>query len=59
MTKKDIIDAMKDLSDDAQVYVYCTSLDSDGGHYAEDLYFDDIIKGDNVQNEITLIAHIS
>ena len=38
MTKKDIIDAMKDLSDDAQVYVYCTSLDSDGGHYAEDLY---------------------
>ena len=57
MTKKDIIDAMKDLSDDAQVHVLCTSLDSDGGHYAEDIYFDDVVKGDSVQNEITLVAH--
>lgn len=59
MTKKDIIEAMRDLSDDAQVYVFCTDLDSDGGHYAEDLYFDDIVKGDNLENEITLVAHIS
>lgn len=48
---------MKDLSDDAQVHVLCTSLDLDGAHYAEDIYFDDVVKGDSVQNEITLVAH--
>lgn len=57
MTKKDIIEAMKDLDDDAEVYVYCTSLDSDGGQYANDIYFDDIVKGADVQNEITIVVH--
>ena len=57
MTKKDIIKAMKDLDDDAEVHVYCTSLDSDGGQYANDIYFDDIGRGMDVQNEITIVVH--
>ena len=57
MTKKDIIEAMRCLDDDAEVRVYCTSMDSDGGQYAHDIYFDDIVKGADVQNEITIVAH--
>lgn len=57
MTKRDIIEAMKDLDDDAEVRVYCTSMDSDGGQYAHDIYFDDIVKGADLQNEITIVAN--
>lgn len=57
MTKKDIIEAMKDLDDDAEVSVYCTSMDSDGGQYADNIYFDDIVKGKDLQNEITIVAN--
>ena len=57
MTKKDIIEAMRDLEDDAEVRVYCTSMDSASGQYAHDIYFDDIVKGADLQNEITIVAH--
>lgn len=57
MTKRQLIEAMEDLDDDAEVRVYCTSLDSDGGQYANDIYFDDIVKGADARNEITIIAH--
>lgn len=57
MTKKQLIDALTDLDDDAEVHIYCTSMDIDGGEYAHDLYFDDRVDGDTIQNEITLVAH--
>ena len=57
MTKKELIEAMVGLNDDSEVYIYCTSLDMDGGKYAVDVYTDDKVTGENVQNEITLVAH--
>lgn len=57
MTKKQLIDAMADLDDDAEVHVYCTSADIDGGMYAYDVYTDDKVSGCGVQNEITIVAH--
>lgn len=56
MTKKDLIAALEPLSDDAQVHVYVTSLNEDGT-YAHDIYFDDVVSGGEVQNEITIVAH--
>lgn len=57
MTKGQLIEAMRDLDDDAEVRVYCTSLDSDGGQYAHDIYSDDIVSGADARNEITIVAH--
>ena len=57
MTKKDIIEAMKDLDDDAEVRVMCVSVDLIVGQYADDIYFDDIVKGKDLQNEITIVAN--
>ena len=57
MTKKQIIEAMKDLGDDAQVHIYCTSSEMGCGEYAHDVYFDDKVTGDELEDEITLVAH--
>lgn len=57
MTKKQLFEALEGLSDDAEIHVLCTSLDLPGGEYAHDIYFDDKVTGDNIQNEITLVAH--
>ena len=57
MTKKQVIEAMKDLDDDAQVHIYCTSSEMGGGEYTHDVYFDDKVTGDELENEITLVAH--
>lgn len=57
MTKKDLIAALEPLSDDAEVYVYVTSL-LGNSTYAHDIYFDDIVSGSELQNEITIVAHV-
>ena len=57
MTKKELMDAMQDLDDDAEVYILCTAEEMNGGQYADDVYFDDVVKGSEVQNEITIVAH--
>ena len=57
MTKSELIEGLKDLDDDAEVHVYCTSFDMpSGGHYAYDIYFDDKVTSD-LKNEITIVAH--
>lgn len=57
ITKKQLLEALEGLDDDTQIFVLCTSLDLPGGEYAHDMYFDDKVTGNNLQNEITLIAH--
>lgn len=57
ITKRDIIEAMKDLDDDAEVRVMCVSVDLFVGQYADNIYFDDIVKGKDLQNEITIVAN--
>ena len=52
MTKGQLVKAMKDLDDDAQIRVFCTSSDMDGGRYTYDIYPDDI-----EPNAITIVAH--
>lgn len=56
MTKKDFIDAMKDLDDDAEISIFCESDDMGVGGYASNIYFEDKITGDDVINEITIVA---
>lgn len=55
MTKKQLIEALEGLSDDAEIHVYCKS--DECGIYAYDVYSDDKVTGDNIKNEITLVAH--
>lgn len=58
MKKKELIEALKDLDDEAEILVYCTSTDVEwGGRYATDIYTDDKITGKNVENEITIVAY--
>ena len=46
MKKKQLLEGLKDLDDDAEIHIYCTSLDdSSGGHYAYDIYLDDKVTG--------------
>ncbi len=52
MTKGQLIRAMKDLDDDAQIRVFCTAMDRDGGAYAHDIYLED-----EAAKEITIVAH--
>lgn len=54
MTKGQLVRAMKDLDDDAQIYVYCTSSESgmNVGSFAYDVYPDDA-----ETNAITIVAH--
>lgn len=58
MTKKDLINALEGLDDDAQVLFYGVANDYGLlGEYAVDVYFDDKVTGDDVQNEISIVAH--
>lgn len=58
MTKKQLLEGLKDLDDDAEIHVYCKSLDyMSEGQYAYDIYLDDKVTGSDVENEITIIAH--
>ena len=52
MTKGQLVRAMKDLDDDAQIRVFCTSSEMDVGAFAYDVYLDDVST-----NEMTIIAH--
>lgn len=55
MTKRKLIEALKELKDDATIKVYGVS---DGlNTYAFDVYLDDITTGDEEENEITIVAH--
>ena len=40
ITKKQLLEALEGLADDAKVYVYCTSIERDGGVYAYDISFE-------------------
>lgn len=58
MKKKQLLEGLKDLDDDAEIHIYCTSLDdSSGGQYAYDIYLDDKVTGADRENEITIVAH--
>lgn len=52
MTKGQLVRAMKDLDDDAQIRVFCTSSEMDVGAFAYTIYPDDI-----EPNAITIVAH--
>ena len=57
MTKKELIDAMKDLDDDAEISIFCTSEDFGVEGYANDgIYFKDKVTGSDVMNELTIVA---
>ena len=58
MTKKQLIEALDGLDDDATVFVYCTSQGMmEGGQYADYVDFYDKVTGEKLQNEITIVAH--
>lgn len=57
MTKKTLLEILKDVDDDAIIYV---SVDDDMAEYHECLHIkdvSDIVNGDDVQNEITLCCY--
>lgn len=56
MTKKELIEVMKDLDDDAEIFIFCQSDDMGVEEYSSNIYFDDKITGDDVINEITIVA---
>lgn len=57
MTKKELIDEMRDLDDNAEIYIFCGSPDMGIGGYADSIYFEDKVTGDNVMNELTIVAY--
>ena len=56
MTKGELFEELKDLDDDAEIHVFCTSMET-CGVYAHDIYIDDKVTGKDVQNEATIVAH--
>ena len=57
MTKKELLDVMKDLDDDAEISIFCTSEDFGIEGYANNgIYFEDKVTGDDVMNELTIVA---
>ena len=57
MTKKDFIEAMEGLDDDAEISIFCTSEDFGIEGYANDgIYFKDKVTGNDVMNELTIVA---
>lgn len=56
MTKKELIDEMRDLDDDAEIYIFCGSPDMGVEGYADSIYFEDKVTGDDVMNELTIVA---
>ena len=55
MTKKQIIEAMADLDDDAIVYVHVPDESADGVTYIPEYYIDKVT-GKRLQNEITFVC---
>ena len=53
ITKKGLIDAMRDLDDDAEIYIFCSSPDMGVEEYADSICFEDKVTGDDV----TIIAY--
>jgi len=56
ISKKDLIDAMRDLDDDAEIYIFCGSPDMGVEGYADSICFEDKVTGDDVMNELTIVA---
>lgn len=57
MKKAELLEKLKDVNDDAIIYV---SVDDDMAEYHECLHIkdvSDIVNGDDVQNEITLCCY--
>ena len=57
MKKAELLEKLKDVNDDAIIYV---SVDDDMAEYYECLHIkdvSDIVNGDDVQNEITLCCY--
>ena len=50
ITKKELIDAMRDLNDDVRIHILCTSFDMGTDGYADDICFKDVM------NELTIAA---
>lgn len=57
MTKKELLDSLKDLSDDAVIYVEAFSDDFDIDHTADYVEVKDIVSGNDVENEATIAAY--
>ncbi len=57
MTKKQLLDSLKDLSDDAEIYVEAFIDDFDIDHTADYVEVKDIVSGKDVQNEVTIYAY--
>lgn len=57
MTKKQLLDSLKDLSDDAVIYVEAFSDDFDIDHTADYVEVKDIVSGNDVENEATIAAY--
>lgn len=57
MTKKQLLDSLEDLSDDAVIYVEAVSDDFDIDHTADYVEVRDIVSGNGVQNEATITAY--
>lgn len=51
MTKKQLLDSLKDLSDDAEIHVEAVSDDFDIDHTADFVEVKDIVSGSGVQNK--------
>ena len=56
ITKKELINAMRDLNDDARIHILSTLFDSGTDGYADEICFKDKVTGDNVMNELTIVA---
>lgn len=57
MTKKQLFDSLKDLSDVAEIYVEVISDDFDIDHTADFVEVKDILSGKDVENEATITAY--
>ena len=57
MTKKELIDEMRDLDDDAEIYIFCGSPDMCAEGYADGVCFENKVTGDDVMNELTIVAY--
>ena len=56
MTKKKLLDAMKGLDDGAEISIFCTSEDFEIEGYATNICFEDKVVGNDVMNELTIVA---
>lgn len=54
MTKKELFEKLKDLDDDAVIHFYIDSAFWRIGDYASGVYVEDVVTGDDVENEATI-----